>query len=249
MFYRLLLASLIINADGFTFQQQSLLSSRHTATATATLVLRNAADNDNNDMMDMAAQIGYFVSVEKPLGVIFGENEDPYNGLVIDDVEPGLNGGAAGLRVGDQLLSVNGKPVIGSDFDSVMNLLVSAEGSMELGLYRGTVRMLYTIVENKKGQSVGAEEEDNDTEELDDVVMDEDYESPVQVNLADYEEKPLTPGDVVNAFKNLGAMLTADVSDKEAPPKPKQEKKGGFMGGLFSQETIQLDGDDASSKA
>ena len=199
---------------------------------------------------DVLAEIGFGVSVAKPLGVIFGENGEPYKGLVVDDVEPGLNGGTAGLRVGDQLLAVNGEATVGLDFDSVMDRLLAAEGTMELLVFRGPVRSLYTILNNK-----GAKETDDDNDDNDDdddgqqVIMDENYESPVKVNLEDYEEKPITPADVVNAFKNLGSMLTSELKEASTPPPPKEEKKksGGFLGGLFAQETIQLEGDDASS--
>ena len=62
---------------------------------------------------DQVFEVGYSVSVQKPLGIIFGENPDPYFGLVVDDVSEGLNGGMAGLRVGDQLLAIDGEVVVG----------------------------------------------------------------------------------------------------------------------------------------
>lgn len=184
--------------------------------------------------MDDLEEIGYAVSVKKPLGVVFGENDAPYNGLVVDDVEPGLNGGAAGIKVGDQLLAVNGQVVLGGDFDSTMDLLVVAD-DLDLMLYKGPVGSLFTIL-NNRNLSPEALEDDQDTEE---VVMDENYESPVQINVEDFEDKPLSAGDFVKAFKKVTA--SADKKEK------KEKKKGGIFGGMFGAEAIQLDGDDANT--
>lgn len=178
------------------------------------------------------ATVGFSTQVEKPLGIVFGENSDPYSGLVVDEVDPDMNASAAGLKIGDQLLAVNGESVVGGDFESVMNTLKNAPTNLELKLYRGSVRTLFTVLDNMK--LFEEEEEDGDVA----VVMDENYESPVRIEVV--EEKPLTAGDVFNAFKKIGSTLT---EKRDAPPK--QEKKGLF-GGMFSGETIQLDGDDAS---
>lgn len=166
-----------------------------------------------------------------------GENPDPYYGLVVDDVEPGLNGGIAGLRQGDNLVAVNGESVVGDDFDSVMEKLINAEGEINLQLYRGPASSLYTILSNMNG---GPQEQEFDDEEV--VVMDESYESPVRIEIE--EEEPLTPADVFNAMKKVGSMLTEGDGDNKPPPSKEQKK--GMFGGLFSGETVQLEGDDAS---
>ena len=86
----------------------------------------------------------YQVSVQKPMGVIFGENSDPYLGLVVDDISEGMNGGKAGIRQGDQLISVNGKVVLGSDFDSIMAKMTDdgVGPVLDLVFYRGPVRQM-----------------------------------------------------------------------------------------------------------
>eukprot|EP00545_Synedropsis_sp_CCMP1620_P006103 CAMPEP_0119007772 /NCGR_PEP_ID=MMETSP1176-20130426/3242_1 /TAXON_ID=265551 /ORGANISM="Synedropsis recta cf, Strain CCMP1620" /LENGTH=250 /DNA_ID=CAMNT_0006959985 /DNA_START=17 /DNA_END=769 /DNA_ORIENTATION=- len=207
-----------------------------------TIVLNAAVSYD--DISD----IGYEVEVSKPLGVIFGENADPYYGIVVDDVEPGLNGGTAGLRLGDQLVSVNGQPVVGQGFDEIMGMLQTATGDLELQLYRGNVRSLYVILENRSGDNPTAQEDDEGGE--DEVIMDENYESPVQIDVSQYNTDPLSLGDVVNAFKNVGKNLT-EKKEEEAPaasaatPKEETKKSGGIFG-MFKQESVQLDGDDAS---
>ncbi|VEU42402.1 unnamed protein product [Pseudo-nitzschia multistriata] len=187
----------------------------------------------------------YEITVPKPLGVIFGENPDPYLGLVVDDVSEGMNGGKAGLRMGDQLLAVNEQVVIGRDFDTVMGKLQEQPGRLNLVLYRGPVGQLFTVLSNQLGEGQNMYEDEDEYEESEEVMMDENYESPVRIEVK--EEKPLTPGDFVKAFGKLGSMLgetlTAPVEQEDtgAPPPPK--KKTGFFG--IGGESVQLDGEDA----
>jgi len=188
---------------------------------------------------DDCFDVGFTVDIPKPLGVVFGENPNPYYGVVIDDVSEGLNGGKAGLRVGDQLLAVNGKVVVAKDFDSILDLLRDAPTELELVLYRGTVGMLFTTLDNYSTGVVGdSVVEEDETEE---VIMDENYEAPV---IEFEEEKPLTAGDVFKAFGKLGNIVFS--SDEEKPAQPKEEKKNtGFFG--IGGDAIQLDGDDANT--
>ena len=202
---------------------------------------------------DQCLEAGYRTSVPKPMGVVFGENADPYYGLSVDDVGEGLNGGRAGLRVGDQLLAVGDEVVVGGQFDSVMAKLQDAPGPVDLVLYRGPVASLFTILSNQigEGESVGqstvADADDDDGEEI---VMDEDYESPVKVEVK--EQKPWTAGEVFSVMGKLGKVLLEDDAPPpqeitEQPEEEARKKKGG--GGFFGigAEAIQLDGDDATS--
>eukprot|EP00542_Grammatophora_oceanica_P013599 CAMPEP_0194047546 /NCGR_PEP_ID=MMETSP0009_2-20130614/25030_1 /TAXON_ID=210454 /ORGANISM="Grammatophora oceanica, Strain CCMP 410" /LENGTH=264 /DNA_ID=CAMNT_0038693203 /DNA_START=8 /DNA_END=802 /DNA_ORIENTATION=+ len=195
--------------------------------------------------------IGYSATVPKPLGVVFGENEAPFSGLALDDVEPGLNGGKAGLRTGDQLLAVNGENVVGQDFDTVMEKLRSAEGTLDLTMFRGNVKSLYVILDNMGSAMDGTSEAEGDVSD-EPVVLDENYETPVVIDVSEFEDKPLSLGDVFKAAKKVGQMLTEETEEEkaaaEARKKQQNEKKsGGFLGGLFGGgETIQLDGDEAS---
>ena len=199
---------------------------------------------------DDIADVGYAVSVAKPLGVVFGENENPFGGLVVDDVEPGMNGGSAGLRVGDQLLAVNGKSMVGASFDSVMSDLVASDGDLELQLYRGSIRSLYVILLNQQESSKPSTVKRSGNDDDDDfVVMDENYESPVVIDVSQFEDKPLTPGDVLKAFKKIGSMITEGDGAAAATPKIVAKPKGGLFGlfGGDKQEDFFLDDDDASS--
>jgi PDZ domain len=200
--------------------------------------------------------VSYKATVSRPMGVIFGENPEPYLGLVVDDVSEGMNGGRAGLRRGDQLLAVDGRVVLGRDFDSVMGLLTDESSPvLVLSLYRGPVRDLYTILGNQMGEGEAISGYDGDYgDDYDDegsapVIMDENYESPVRIEVK--EAKPLTPADFVKAIGKLGSMVAETIT---APPpsavgeasssseKPKRRNTG-FLG--FGAESIQLEGDDA----
>lgn len=185
--------------------------------------------------------VGYKTVVPKPLGIVFGENPDPYYGLVVDDVAEGLNGGKAGLRVGDQLMAINGNVVVGKDFDTVMGMLQSASGKLDLVLYRGPVSTLFTILGNQLGEGEFVrDDEDEDEQGEEEIIMDENYESPVRIEVK--EKKPLSPADLFKAMEKVGKMMFED----NTPPEAKeQKKKQGFFG--FGAETIQLDGDDANT--
>jgi len=184
----------------------------------------------------------YEVAIPKPLGVVFGENPDPYFGLVVDDVSEGLNGGKAGLRVGDQLLAVNENVVVGKDFDNVMGLLQNEPATLRLIMYRGPVRQLFTVLSNQLGDDESIYDEEDEYEESEAVIMDENYESPVRIEVK--EEKPLTAGDVFKAIGKLGSMLGETMAadpNEGAPPAPK--KNTGFFG--MGGDTVQLDGNEA----
>jgi hypothetical protein len=205
--------------------------------------------------------VTYSTSVPRPMGIIFGENPDPYYGLVVDDVAEGMNGGRAGLKMGDQVISVNGNVVLGNDFDAVMGLLTDATTYpiLNLVMFRGSVRDLYTILGNQleDGESIQGDDDeydeyDPDSEDDDEeiIIMDENYESPVRIEVK--EEKPLTAADFVKAIGKLGSMvaetITAPVVDESSSSSSSSaenvpKKKTGFFG--FGAEAIQLDGDDA----
>mmetsp|Transcript_9711 Transcript_9711/g.26475 ORF Transcript_9711/g.26475 Transcript_9711/m.26475 type:complete len:268 (-) Transcript_9711:567-1370(-) len=190
--------------------------------------------------LDAISDIGYVVSVQKPLGIVFGENPDPYLGLVVDDVIEAQNGAIAGIRIGDQLMTINGENVIGKDFDFVMGMLKSGPAQLDVRLYRGSAPTLFTILSNRMGEEQDYIETDDD-EGDEPVIMDENYESPVKVEVK--ERKPLGVGDVFKAMKKVGQMALE--KDPDAPPKEEKKKGGGLFG--FGGDAIQLDGDDAST--
>lgn len=186
----------------------------------------------------------YAVAVPKPMGVIFGENPSPYLGLVLDDVAEGLNGGRAGLRVGDQLLAVNEQVVVGKDFDSVMESLQDGPSTLSLVMYRGPVEELFAVLDNQMSEGETLYDE-GDEDELNSqpVVMDENYETPLVV-----EVKAEEPLDYAKGFRKLGGMimdtLTSAPEEGASDSSPPPKKNTGFFG--IGGETVQLDGEDAT---
>jgi len=186
----------------------------------------------DEDLGSSVLGIGFTVSVSKPLGIVFSENPDPYLGLVIDDVALGLNGGAAGMRAGDNLVAVNGEVVIGKYFDTAMDLLKESDAVLELQLFRGSAEALYSTLGLRDAYEFEEEEDDLETD-------DDDYEAPV---IDDIEpERAVTTEDLVRAAKKLGNFFTTKDEVKEDKP-----KKKGLFDGMFGGEAVQLDGDDAS---
>ncbi|OEU17242.1 hypothetical protein FRACYDRAFT_237653 [Fragilariopsis cylindrus CCMP1102] len=193
----------------------------------------------------------YEVTVPKPLGVVFGENPDPFFGLVVDDVSEGLNGGRAGLRKGDNLLAVNEQIVVGKEFDTIMGLLQDEPKSLNLVFFSGPVSQLYTILNNQldEGETVFDDEDDYDDEDSKPVVMDENYETSVYVEIK--EQKPLTLGDFGKAFKKVASNFSEtmksdpaeDTTSTDVAASTQPKKKKGFFG--IGGESVQLDGQDA----
>jgi PDZ domain len=180
--------------------------------------------------LETVADIGYIVLLEKPLGVVFGENRAPFNGLSVDVVQEESNGASAGLRTGDQLMAVNGQSVIGSDFDKAMSLLKDSASPVELQLYRGTLQSLFTIVLNRRGDDYVPEEESE--EESEQIVFNESYESPVIMTAEEFGDDTISVSQVAKeTAESIGTIFS-----------PKAI--GGFFGQMFSQETIQLEDKD-----
>jgi hypothetical protein len=188
--------------------------------------------------LNTISDIGYVVMVEKPIGVVFGENRAPFKGLSIDSVESGSNGDITGLKVGDQLMAVNNKSVIGYDFDRALSLIKDAPSPVELQLYRGTIKSLFTIVINRRSDDYDpdSEQEDDYEEEGvvsdDEIVFDEDYESPVVMSAEDFGDDTISiSGAAASAAESIGNIFSP-------------QSIGGFFGKMFPQETIQLEDKD-----
>jgi PDZ domain len=204
---------------------------------------------------EICAQVGYSTKCSKPLGIVFGENPDPYLGVVVDDVSEGQNGGRAGLRVGDQLMAINGQVVVGTDLESVLTLFQSipSRDVIDLVLFRGPVSTMYTILGNQMGEDEFVRDEDGNDEDGDgeeEIIMDENYESPVVIEVK--PKKSLSPADFFKAAAKVGKMLLEDTTATtttsadggEAAPNEKKKNQG-FFG--IGAESIQLDGNDANT--
>mmetsp|Transcript_9382 Transcript_9382/g.11662 ORF Transcript_9382/g.11662 Transcript_9382/m.11662 type:complete len:302 (-) Transcript_9382:205-1110(-) len=85
------------------------------------------------------------VTLSKPMGITFEENDANFGGIYVRAVDPEGNAGKSGqLKEGDQLVSVAGEDVKGLEFDIVMEKLIAApaEGTT-LELFRGPAAELY----------------------------------------------------------------------------------------------------------
>ena len=176
--------------------------------------------------LDKLEDVGYYVNVQKPLGVVFEENVEPYLGIKAADVEVGSEGSRVGIRVGDQLMAVNGDICIGDVFDSALSLLIGSPPKMKLLLYRGNVRDLYKIMDKR-----GVELEGGD-DESEVVIMDENYESPVQVEIV--ESEGFSWG---RAFSRLAGVEPKEEEEEEEyyEPAPEPKKKSGGFFGMFEE--------------
>ncbi|CAM9325609.1 unnamed protein product [Ascophyllum nodosum] len=91
--------------------------------------------------LKMAASETLNVTIKKPMGIVLEENGSGFGGLRVKEVNPGGSAEASGnVRVGDQIINIQGENVKGIDFDEGMRKLVAApEDGVALELFRGLV--------------------------------------------------------------------------------------------------------------
>ena len=80
------------------------------------------------------------ITLTKPMGLVFEENNPKIGGIYISEVQPPhLRKFGAELQEGDQLLSVGGKSARGLSFDDAMGLLIDSDPTaVPLSFARGT---------------------------------------------------------------------------------------------------------------
>ena len=95
------------------------------------------------DSMDEANYIA--VALEKPMGIVFEENDSKFGGIFVASLTEGGNAAKNGvLKVGDQLVCVGDKNVCGLDFDDALGaILDSPDDQTKLSLFRGTAQQFY----------------------------------------------------------------------------------------------------------
>ena len=99
----------------------------------------SAAYIDPNDLANY-----YSISLPKPMGIAFVENDGECAGVYVDQVlaEGSASGGP--LSKGDQLVGVDGKFVAGVDFDTALDAIKATEGEKtKLTFFRGPTAFLY----------------------------------------------------------------------------------------------------------
>jgi len=98
------------------------------------------------DFVDSMDESNYLViELEKPMGIIFEENDEKYGGIFVQSLK---EGGAAATQAvvhdGDQLVAVDGKKVGGKSFDDALGAIVaSTRQKTQLVFFRGSAKQFY----------------------------------------------------------------------------------------------------------
>uniref|UniRef100_A0A7S2JZ66 PDZ domain-containing protein n=1 Tax=Leptocylindrus danicus TaxID=163516 RepID=A0A7S2JZ66_9STRA len=85
------------------------------------------------------------VALQKPMGIVFEENDEKMGGIYAVELKEGGNAHTEGsIKPGDQLVAVNGKKVSGLAFDDALGAIVATETeSTDLLFFRGPANQLY----------------------------------------------------------------------------------------------------------
>lgn len=98
------------------------------------------------DFVDSMDVVNYItVPLEKPMGIVFEENEEENGGIFILSLKEGGAAELSGnLKAGDQLVAVNDVKVSGKPFDDALGAIVDAETEKtQLTFFRGNEKQLY----------------------------------------------------------------------------------------------------------
>jgi PDZ domain len=95
------------------------------------------------DSMDESYYIA--VELEKPMGIIFEENDSEYGGIFVQSLkEEGVAAKNGRLMPGDQLIVVGTTNVSGLDFDDALGAIIdSTAAKTKLTFFRGTAKQFY----------------------------------------------------------------------------------------------------------
>jgi len=85
------------------------------------------------------------VALEKPMGIVFEENDEEFGGIFVLSLKEGGIAEKNGiLKPGDQLVAVNAKKVCGMSFDDALGAIIAADTTKtKLLLFRGNAQQLY----------------------------------------------------------------------------------------------------------
>lgn len=95
------------------------------------------------DSMDASNYI--LLSLPKPMGIVFEENDDTIGGIFAFELSEGSIAATEGtVQPGDQLVAVGNKKVAGKTFDEALGAIIdSAEENTKLVFFRGPAKYLY----------------------------------------------------------------------------------------------------------
>ena len=105
--------------------------------------LRMTAPADFIDSMDSNNYIA--IQLQKPMGIIFEENDEEYGGIFVQALKEGGIASTHGVaQAGDQLVAVDTIKVSGMSFDDALGKIIESQGeSTKLTLFRGSAKQLY----------------------------------------------------------------------------------------------------------
>lgn len=85
------------------------------------------------------------VELEKPMGIVFEENDADFGGIFVQSLKEGGIAAVNGvLQEGDQLVAVNVEKVAGLPFDDALGKIIDAEGkTTKLVMFRGSAKQFY----------------------------------------------------------------------------------------------------------
>ena len=98
---------------------------------------------DYVDSMDEKNYVG--VSLSKPMGIVFEENDSEFGGIFVQSLtDGGIAATNGSIQDGDQLVTVGNKNVHGLDFDDALAAIIDSDGDKtNLTLFRGTAKQFY----------------------------------------------------------------------------------------------------------
>jgi len=104
---------------------------------------QQATPADFVDSMDSKNYIA--VELQKPMGIVFEENDEDFGGIFVQALKEGGIAAAHGVvQPGDQLVAVDTTKVSGMVFDDALGKIVEAKGeTTKLTLFRGSAKQFY----------------------------------------------------------------------------------------------------------
>mmetsp|Transcript_7818 Transcript_7818/g.17038 ORF Transcript_7818/g.17038 Transcript_7818/m.17038 type:complete len:219 (-) Transcript_7818:107-763(-) len=106
---------------------------------------QQAAAVDAANFVDSMNEANYVtVSLSKPMGIVFEENDEKYGGIFVLSLSDGSAQQEGTIRPGDELVAVGNKKVAGLAFDDALGAIIDSDGeTTKLVLFRGSAKDLY----------------------------------------------------------------------------------------------------------
>jgi len=103
----------------------------------------SAAPANFVDAMDESSYVT--MSLPKPMGIVFEENDEEFGGIFVLSLSEGGNAEKDGkIKPGDQLVAVNTNKVAGNKFDDALGVIIEAETELtKLVFFRGNEAQFY----------------------------------------------------------------------------------------------------------